>query len=415
MNIIPTSMKGIIRNSFSTVLVRGTFGFARILVLMVLAKIFGAKEFGLFSLILIFIEITKVVSDLGVDIVIIRRFAADPKNAHSILDSTLGLKIIAAAIGSVLVIILYALLYNDVYGLSMLSIGCISIFTSLSLNAFVSYYQAQLSMGKIIGAHIIGYGCYLTLSLAAIFQRTSLLLIIAIMPLTEGIILFLLVRRYRAHYPLRINVNIAFIKSLLSESIYVGLGGIAVVIYMRLDSVMISRLLDLKSVGQYAFAYRLTEPFSLLFTSFGVSLYATLSALPDKSKVRERFSFAKKYLFGMITIACISIAGYAFIIRPILPSFSSEYIESGKVLVILSFVLLFKALNNQMTAIMNSMKKFRMVSIITFTNLITSFMLNIAFISRYGIQGAAIAVVGTEFVNSLLQSGSLLYYDKVGE
>jgi O-antigen/teichoic acid export membrane protein len=61
------------------------------------------------------------------------------------------------------------------------------------------------------------------------------------------------------------------------------------------------------------------------------------------------------------------------------------------------------------------MEKFRIVSGITFIDLVTSVVLNYIFISHYGIVGAAMAVVGTEFVNSLLQASSLLFYHKVNK
>ena len=414
MKLISDSIARILRNSFSTIIVRGAFGFARIIVLLFLAKTYGVREFGLFSLILIFIEIAKVASDVGVDIVSIRRFAANQKNIPTVLDSILGLKLLSATLGTILTIGIYALLYGDTYGLVLISIACVSLYTSLLLNGFVSYYQTKLSMEKIIRAHLMGYGCYLAFSVTAIFFRTSLMVLMGIIPLTEGIILYLLIRRYTENSPLRIRINLHFIRSFLSESIYVGLAGIAVVIYLRLDNVMISRILDLKSVGQYAIAYRLTEPFSLLFSSFGISLYASLSVLSIETKVQDRFLYAKKTFLGMLAVACAGVLGYIFIVKPLLPMFSVEYVESGHVLLILSFVLIFKALNTQMTAILNSMEKFRIVSGITFMNLVTSFILNFIFITHFGIVGAAMAVVGTEFMNSLYQGASLLYYHSCG-
>jgi O-antigen/teichoic acid export membrane protein len=414
MKLISDSIARILRNSFSTIIVRGAFGFARIIVLLFLAKTYGVREFGLFSLILIFIEIAKVASDAGVDIVSIRRFAANQKNIPTVLDSILGLKLLSATLGTVLTIGIYAFLYGDSYGLVLISIACVSLYTSLLLNGFVSYYQTKLSMEKIIRAHLMGYGCYLAFSVTAIFFRTSLMVLMGIIPLTEGIILYLLIRRYTENSPLRIRINLHFIRSLLSESIYVGLAGIAVVIYLRLDNVMISRILDLKSVGQYAIAYRLTEPFSLLFSSFGISLYASLSALSIETKVQERFLYAKKTFLGVLAVACAGVLGYIFIVKPLLLMFSVDYVESGHVLLILSFVLIFKALNTQMTAILNSMEKFRIVSGITFMNLVTSFILNFIFITHFGIIGAAMAVVGTEFLNTLYQGASLLYYHSCG-
>ena len=115
MKLLSDSIARILRNSFSTVIVRGMFGFARIIVLLFLAKTYGVREFGLFSLILIFIEIAKVASDLGVDIVSIRRFAADQKNTSIVLNSILGLKLLSATLGTILTIGIYAFLYGDSY------------------------------------------------------------------------------------------------------------------------------------------------------------------------------------------------------------------------------------------------------------------------------------------------------------
>jgi len=41
MNFLPPSLRAIVRNSFSTIIVRGTFGFARIIIFMILAKCTG--------------------------------------------------------------------------------------------------------------------------------------------------------------------------------------------------------------------------------------------------------------------------------------------------------------------------------------------------------------------------------------
>ncbi len=90
--------------------------------------------------------------------------------------------------------------------------------------------------------------------------------------------------------------------------------------------------------------------------------------------------------------------------------FSAEYIVSGDVLLILGFVLVFKAVNTQTVAVLNSMEKFRTVSAITCINLVLSLALHLILIPLYGIRGAGMAVVGTEAFSSLQQSAALLFY-----
>jgi O-antigen/teichoic acid export membrane protein len=391
-------------------IIRGAFGLSRIVILMLLARAYGAYEFGLFTLALTFMEITKVVSDLGVDIVSIRRFASEPAGAHILLESILGLKIVGAVLGISLSLILYAVWYADPAGFQLLFVACASVFTTLIINAFSSYYQTQLSMDKLIRGYLWGTICYFVFSILAIEQRMSVLVLMAMIPLTEGITLVLLTKQYTRIQRITIRFSFRTVQSIIAESIYVGISGIIVVVYLRLDNVMISRLLDIGSVGQYALAYRITEPFSLIFTSFGMSVYASLSSLPIAAGVAERVARMRKTLLLMLAIACLAIVSFFLVVRPILPWFSSEYIASGDVLLVLGFVLIFKAINTQTVAILNSMEKFRTVSVITCINLALSVTLNLILIPLYGIRGAGMAVVGTEAFNTLQQSAALLYY-----
>ena len=412
MKLLSGSIVRIARNSFATVIVRGSFGLARIIILMVLAKIYGAYEFGLFSLALTFLEVTKVVADIGVDVVSIKNYGANKNKEHLLLESIIGFKIIASCISVCIALLIFYWMYHNLNGLMLLLVASVSVFTSLIINAFVSYYQTQLSMEKLIGAYSWGIGLYFILSLAALAIKLPLIILMVIIPLTEAVTLIKLTLQYSSKEKIVISYNYSFMKNLLTESIFVGISGIIVVIYLRMDNLMISRLMDIASVGRYALAYRLTEPFSLVFSSFGISLYASLSVLPVSTLVSERISQSLKTVIPMLILAVMAVASFIFFVRPLLSSFSPEYQSSGDVLIILGFVLIFKAINTQSISILNSMGKFRTISIITITNLVVCIGLNIILIPRYGINGAAYAIVGSEAMNTLLQVGTILFYYK---
>ena len=84
--------------------------------------------------------------------------------------------------------------------------------------------------------------------------------------------------------------------------------------------------------------------------------------------------------------------------------FAPEFSQSGSVLVFLSVALIFKSINPQLTAILNSLGKFRLLALITFVNLSAGIVLNMIFLPRYGVLGAALTVVCVECLNCVLQS-----------
>ena len=102
----------------------------------------------------------------------------------------------------------------------------------------------------------------------------------------------------------------------------------------------------------------------------------------------------------------IAIAG-ALVLSLFVPSLVAKiwkgYENSGAVLQILGWSLVFKAVNMQLTAIMNSLGKFRIITIIASVNLAMCVVFNIIFLQKFGIRGGAMTVVLVEAVNTITQ------------
>jgi O-antigen/teichoic acid export membrane protein len=149
------SLFNIARNTGATVIIRGGSGIARILLLLLIAKRFGPEDFGRLSLVLSLVEIVRVIADFGLDIVTIRRFSVNKLLSERLLGNALSLKLISATLGYIVSIVVYWLLYHDTAGVKIAFIIGASLYTSLLLNAFVSYFQANLTMSSIIISSLI--------------------------------------------------------------------------------------------------------------------------------------------------------------------------------------------------------------------------------------------------------------------
>ncbi|MDZ7343791.1 MAG: oligosaccharide flippase family protein, partial [candidate division KSB1 bacterium] len=88
------SLFSILKNTSATIAIRGAFGLARIIVLLMIARKYGPSAFGQLALALSIIDIAKVIADLGMDIVMIRRIAANINSTEKLFGNILSMKLL---------------------------------------------------------------------------------------------------------------------------------------------------------------------------------------------------------------------------------------------------------------------------------------------------------------------------------
>jgi O-antigen/teichoic acid export membrane protein len=406
------SLFNIARNTGATVLIRGGSGFARILLLLLVAKRFGPEDFGRLSLVLSLVEIVRVVADFGLDIVTIRRFSANKLLSERLLGNTLSLKLISASLGYIASIVVYWLLYHDMQGVKLAFIVGTSLATSLLLNAFVSYFQANLNMSSILISSLVSTLSYVSLTFFGFSHQWSLVSFAVIIPASELINLLITSSIYRRILSIKLRFDRRIIRSLIRESVPVAIGGIAVVLYLRLDNLLVGLFLNEASVGVYSAGYRFTEPFMLVFSSLSLSIYASLSRQGKNDMSNKVGQTMYRLLATVIGTSSVSALLLSFFAVQLLAMISPEYHNAVTVLRILSLSIVFKAVNAQLTAMINSRGRFSIITVIAIINLTINIGLNLLMIPKYGIIGAAIAVTTTEGVNTIMQLVCIKYYVK---
>lgn len=399
----------IIRNTGSTVVIRGLFGVARIILLLLIARKFGPAEFGRLSLVLSIIEIVRVFADFGVDLVSIRRFSVNRLLSERLLSNVLSLKLINASAGYVISAVAFWFVYQSAEGLRLLLIVAASLYTSLLLNAFASYFQANLSMSRIIASSIVSALSYVSLTLYGLYAGWPLESLAAIIPVSEAINLLMTARIYGRSASVTLRFDRRIILSLLKEGLPVAAGGIAVVVYSRLDNLMLGWFLGEKGVGEYAASYRLTEPFTLIFSSLSLSLFAYMSLLAKTASAAE----VRRVVFNAVAVvAALGLAAAIIVMlfsRQIMNLISPAYSGSVMALRILGFLIIFKAVNAQFTAFVNSKGRYGIITAAAFFNLTVNIVLNLLMVPGYGIIGAAMAITVTEGLNTIIQCGIAMY------
>jgi O-antigen/teichoic acid export membrane protein len=404
------SLYNIARNTGATVVIRGGTGVARIFLLLLIAKRFGPEDFGRLSLVLAVVEMLRVLADFGLDIVTIRRYSANKRLSERLLGNVLSVKLITATLGYGASVLVYWLLYHDALGVRVAFIVGASLYTSLLLNAFVSYFQAKLSMSSIISSSLASAGSYVSLTLFGLYRHWPFLSFAVIIPASELINLLITSSIYGRSARVRLLFTRRIVLSLLRESVPVAVGGIAVVFYVRLDNLLIGLFLNEGSVGVYSAAYRLTEPFMLIFSSLSLSVYASLSRYGKRDPSQTAGRNMARILTTVVVLSSASALVLALFAGRILTLLSPQYGGAVMALRILSLAIVFKAVNAQLTAMINSRGKFSVITRIAIVNLAVNITLNLLMIPEYGIIGSAIAVTATEGLNTAMQTVCVRYY-----
>ncbi len=204
------------------------------------------------------------------------------------------------------------------------------------------------------------------------------------------------------------NIGFIDIVSLIKLAAPFGLGVIFVWIYDRVDVLFLEKFVGLKAVADYSVAYSV---YKLPMILSGILL------MPWYSKMSKEFSSKKKIeiseivnvgsilIFIAIVFTLCFVFGGGKIIGLI---FGGRYETSAWILALLSIALPGLFLNNLTGVTLNAINKEKYQAYGTLGGMIVNILLGIIIIYRFGIIGAILSTIATEYVVFLIQLNYLI-------
>jgi O-antigen/teichoic acid export membrane protein len=189
-------------------------------------------------------------------------------------------------------------------------------------------------------------------------------------------------------------------KKLLIDSWPLVLSGLAVMIYMRTDQIMIKEMLGEKEVGLYSAATRISEIW------YFVPILITNSIFPAILNVKKdspKYLFRLRVLFSVLVWIGILVAAITAFIYDwlIIFLYGQDYQQAGQVLMIHIWGGIFVALGAASGSWFVSENLQRYALYRTLLGASVNIALNFALIPKYGILGAAIGTVVAQSVAAL--------------
>lgn len=391
-------------NSFAALLLRGTTISTRLIVLFIIASFATPAEFGRVAFAIAIAEIAKVIADFGIDTLSIREFAImQVGKRQQIFACTVAITKFICGIIIYLLCLLFFLLMKGEIKLDIEAIAGLLAVTSLWSNLFINYFQAQLKTTKIVLPVFLNGMTTIIVAIILFLVKPNVLLLIAILPISEAVNIYILSRFFFTEVRFDIEgLQLSKILTLLKRSVPIATTTICVVFYTRLDVVALSHYFDTATVGYYGIAYRMTEPVQFIAGAFSVSIYSHI-ATSLASNCNDLRNSVKRFLLGTLVFGILSSLVLIMFAPIIIKQLFPNYIPAIPVLQLLALALIFRTLNNSLTAIIQAYGHFTKITAVAMWNLILISMILWVCVPRLGAVGAAIALIIGEIVNTIIQ------------
>lgn len=359
------------------------------------ARYLNPSQYGLLSYIIATVALIEPFATMGLNAVVVRHLIEDRTHERFILGTAFVIRTIASCISFFTLLIIIFIYHPDGH---LFTIGVFVLGVSKLLSGFEIidlYFQSKVQSRFTVISTVSALLLASTLKILLVFLGASVLWFVVAQALEYvfelGISLYIF--KQTVHSPLKWAATWSTAKVLLTKSWPLMLSGIAAILNLKIDQVMIANFLSTTSVGLYAAAAHLSEVWFFVPTAIVASCFPTILATrftnypKYEEQLRMLFSFLFYLALGVALFFQFS-SNYA-----IIHLYGSQYASAASVLKIHIWGAIFIFMRALLSKWLVS-EELYVFSLVTHgSGAILNILLNWVLIPQYGIVGAAWATV----------------------
>ncbi|MBN3943673.1 MAG: flippase [Nostoc sp.] len=359
------------------------------------ARYLGVQQYGLFNYALAFVALFSPIFTLGLDDVVVRHLVRQSSNKEEILGTTFWLKFLGG-IASVLLAVstMFFLGEHETLKIWLVTIlGIAGIFRAS--DTIELWFQSQVQSKYTVIAKNTAFLLNTVIKIALILTKAPLLAF-ALVTLAEfamSAIGLLIVYQVKGSSLWLWRWSVATAKTLLKESLPLIFSGFAIMIFMRIDQVMLGQMIGDSEVGVYSAAVRISEIWYFIPGAIVSSVAPAIYAAKEKSESLYYQRIGQ--LLSLMTCISLAIAlPMSFLSdKIIMVMFGSGYAEAGTILAvhIWTSLFVFMGLATSPWFIAEGLNHVSLGK--TLFGAILNIILNLLLIPKYAGLGAAIATI----------------------
>lgn len=373
------------------------------------ARYLGPDESGKLNYVFAYITILLAVTTLGMDSFLVKELLVNPLGKDKLLGTAFVFRLLSVLISSVVILFVFYCMhftaeYYHLYLLLLLSL----VLTPLDLIDIE--YQSRLQSKRTVLAKNTAYFMGAICKVFLLISHKPLIFFAAVAGLETFVAYLILLLQYQIKGPgVGVwKVDFALGAVLLKKGWPFILASVAVILYMRIDQIMLGNLLGNKAVGEFSAAVKITEIFLFVPLAVSSSYYSTLM---ESVNINDTVGYHRKLqlLFNWMSLIAIVISIGITIFSGLIVSilYGSKYKETAGILSIhvWSLVAIFLSVVSSQYLVIENLQKYSLYR--TVVGLISNIVLNLLLIPYMGTKGAAIATLISYFISGVF--GNLFF------
>ncbi len=216
-----------------------------------IARLLPVSEFGSYITVISFVTLFGIFTDFGINTVIIREGAKNPEDTHNLIWSSMGLKFLMS-LGSMAAAIVFGIIapYS-------LEVKVLIIFNSITLvmggigSMFSAVFNIYQDMKYISAIRIVERLTFASTAFIALILGFGVAGVIFATVVAAVVSLTLNFIKSRHIHFYKLNFRPILNYAILGPAIWFGIAGLFGTVWQRIDTLMISLLLNMEQVGLY--------------------------------------------------------------------------------------------------------------------------------------------------------------------
>lgn len=390
-------VRRIIKNSSALFIAQLVSSAVSLIFGVIIARVLGDTVFGKFAFGLAFTEIFSIFASLGYNTLLIREVSRDKEQVNKYLNNIFSFRALFSLILFILIVITINVMnYPDETKIAVYMLGLFQMLEALA-NVFKVTFRAfekmEYEAAIIVSVNLIS----LPLMLVVIYLGYGLIAI-SLVYVSIGLmdLLFSFVLCGRKITSVKRDLDFEFLRKTIPSAVSLSMLAIFALIYVKIDTVMLSFMKGDAVVGWYNAAYYLVQGLKPIQQMIMSALFPIMafSFIAQKEALKRIFEKSFKYLFilGLPIAVGITLLADKIILLFYGPSFDNSIVP----LKILSWDVLLVFLYGCISFLLVSINRQHQMAFLAGCTALLNIILNLFLIPTYSYIGSAFATIIAE-------------------
>jgi O-antigen/teichoic acid export membrane protein len=350
-----------------------------------------------------YLQLLQPIAHIGLTAIIIRDLVKFKDQSNVILGTAFVFKTWSTVIAFIGIIIITLLVDGSSESTWYVIIASASILVS-PIQVIDFYFQSQVKSKYIVYSQQISTVSVSLLRLLGVALSFSIIWFVWMIVLEAIISIIMLMVFYRLNKQQiklwKYDNKIA--KAFLSELWPVILSGFFVALYLRIDQLMIFKMMDAKALGIYAAAIKLCEPFYVVASLICTSLFPAIVTGLEISRIEYQLRLQR--LFNILTWLAIGTSIFVHFTAPFLIKiiYGTAFNGSETILQVYFWASIFVFQGIVAGQAYSAEKKQLYGTIYTAAGALINIVLNLVLIPKMGVMGAAVSTLVAYSCSSII-------------